>query len=60
MIADSAGDRGIGDLELEQPVAASPATGVFFQRPEPFCGMNAPLGSSSRQDLKLRRLLPFP
>jgi hypothetical protein len=24
-----------------------------------FCGMNAPVGSSSRQNVKLRRFLPF-
>ena len=34
-MTDPAGDRGTGELDLEWPVTATPATGGFFQRPEP-------------------------
>ena len=38
-MTDPAGDRGTGELDLEWPVTATPATGGFFQRPEPFFGV---------------------
>ena len=45
---DRSGRRpGHGELDLEWPVTATPATGGFFQRPEPFFGVTQHLATES-------------